>query len=179
MTEAGFVRIVSNPAISQEAPTPIEALRGLEVSLKHPAHQFWPDDLTLAGALAEFGSRQVEHQQITDAYLLALAIHHNGKLATLDGRLARSLTDKGNQRAHVELVAFWRTELPTQVAILYSLHNTCYRTFHLRVVQAFHPKSLGANLIPHAPLSSLCCRRSIDFVSNPLVPLCDLGSFQH
>jgi predicted nucleic acid-binding protein len=24
------------------------------------------------------------HQQITDAYLLALAIHHRGKLATLD-----------------------------------------------------------------------------------------------
>lgn len=104
MTEAGFVRIVSNPSFSLQAVTPKEALRGLEISLLDPAHRFWPDDIPLATALAESGSRLAGHQQITDAYLLALAMHHKGKLATLDRQLARSLPESGRERGYLEIV---------------------------------------------------------------------------
>jgi predicted nucleic acid-binding protein len=38
----------------------------------------------MADVFAEVGKRIVGHQQITDAYLLALAIHHRGRLATMD-----------------------------------------------------------------------------------------------
>ncbi|MGA2743822.1 MAG: TA system VapC family ribonuclease toxin [Candidatus Sulfotelmatobacter sp.] len=82
MVEAGFVRILSNPAFSPQAVSPKEAIDALKFNTKHSAHQFWPDDLPLADALAKLQHRG--HQQITDAYLLALAIHHRGKLATLD-----------------------------------------------------------------------------------------------
>lgn len=34
--------------------------------------------------MAKLQDRIVGHQQITDAYLLALAMHHRSKLATLD-----------------------------------------------------------------------------------------------
>jgi hypothetical protein len=82
MVEAGFVRILSSPAFSPQAVSPKEAIDALKFNTKHSAHQFWPDDLPLADALAKLQHRG--HQQITDAYLLALAIHHRGKLATLD-----------------------------------------------------------------------------------------------
>ena len=84
MVEAGFVRIVSNPAFSVHAVSPKEAIEALEINTKHPTHQFWPDDIPLATAMAKLRDRIVGHQQITDAYLLALAMHHRSKLATLD-----------------------------------------------------------------------------------------------
>jgi toxin-antitoxin system PIN domain toxin len=84
MVEAGFVRILSNPAFSERAVSAKEAVDALRFNTKHPAHQFWPDDLPLAEALARMERRIEGHQQVTDAYLLGLALHHKGKLATLD-----------------------------------------------------------------------------------------------
>jgi uncharacterized protein len=84
MVEAGFVRILSNPAFSAHAVSPPEAIAALKFNTKHVAHQFWSDEIPVAGALETFRARIEGHQQIRDAYLLALAIHHRGKLATLD-----------------------------------------------------------------------------------------------
>jgi uncharacterized protein len=84
MVEAGFVRILSNPAFSARAVSPKEALDALKFNTRHSAHQFWPDDIPVADALANLQPRITGHQQITDAYLVGLALHHQGKLATLD-----------------------------------------------------------------------------------------------
>jgi toxin-antitoxin system PIN domain toxin len=84
MVEAGFVRVLSNPAFSARAVLPGEALEALKFNTKHSGHQFWPDDISLADALKSLKYRVVGHQQITDAYLVALAIHRKGRLATLD-----------------------------------------------------------------------------------------------
>jgi hypothetical protein len=104
MVEAGFVRILSNPAFSPHAVSPKEALEALRTNVKHPAHQFWPDDIPLAAALDRFGDRLAGHRQITDLYLLALAIQHRGKLATLDRRLLAVLGEGSDAVAHVELI---------------------------------------------------------------------------
>ena len=52
---------------------------------KTSGYEFWPDDLS-------YGSMRLErlqgHKQVTDAYLVALAAHHGGRLATLDRALA-------------------------------------------------------------------------------------------
>lgn len=98
ITQAGFVRIVSNPAFSPDALTPGDALRLLDSNLAHPAHQFWPDDLTLVQAAAAFKAKIVGHQQVTDAYLLGLAIHKKGRLATLDRALAAILSPGSSAR---------------------------------------------------------------------------------
>ena len=58
--------------------------------LIQPEHEFWPDNLPLAEAL-DLGGPVTGHQQITDAYLVALAIANGGRLATFD-RGALSLT---------------------------------------------------------------------------------------
>jgi toxin-antitoxin system PIN domain toxin len=83
-TQAGFVRVVSNPAFSPDAVSPEEATQLLGLSLKHSTHRFWEATISYVGAVEEFGSRLVGHRQVTDAYLLGLAMHYGGKLATLD-----------------------------------------------------------------------------------------------
>lgn len=57
----------------------------LESIRAQPWHRFWPDaiaynQVNLAGVIG--------HRQVTDAYLVALARHHGGRLATLDRGLA-------------------------------------------------------------------------------------------
>jgi toxin-antitoxin system PIN domain toxin len=105
VTEAGFVRIVSNPAFSRDAVTPREAAGVLAANTGAKDHQFWPDDLPFAEAVAYTGARLVGHQQVTDAYLLGLSIRRGGVLATLDEHIA-ALTDKKSAESRaLELVA--------------------------------------------------------------------------
>jgi len=104
ITQAAFVRIVSNPAFSAHAASPREALRLLAANLRHPKHQFWPDDLSLEESVSRFGDRLVGHQQVTDAYLLGLTVQNKGKLATLDRGIVDLLPVESPYRANVELI---------------------------------------------------------------------------
>lgn len=104
MTQAGFVRIVSNPAFSRRAVSPRDALEVLSGSLQHPAHRFWTEDLEVTAALAHFGRRLLGHQQVTDAYLLGLAIHKKGRLATLDTSLSSLLPGQSAAKARIALL---------------------------------------------------------------------------
>ena len=104
MTQAGFVRIVSNPIFSRRAVSPRDALEVLSGSLQHPAHHFWTEDIGVTEALAHFGRRLLGHQQITDAYLLGLAIQKKGKLATLDASLSSLLSDQTTARSRLVLL---------------------------------------------------------------------------
>lgn len=101
-TEAGFVRVLSNPAFSPDAVTPQEALALLASNLKQGGHRFWPADLPLPKAAERF--RLVGHRQITDAYLLALAIHRRGKLATTDRAILSLLPPAGEEVDRIEFV---------------------------------------------------------------------------
>ena len=101
-TQAGFVRIISNRAFSRDALAPEQALSLLRANLEHPAHEFWPAALTVNQALAKV-VKVVGHQQITDAYLLGLAIHNKGILATLD-RAADSLVPANMGRSRIEVI---------------------------------------------------------------------------
>jgi toxin-antitoxin system PIN domain toxin len=94
MTQAGFVRILSNPAFSRRVVSPRDALEVLGGSIRHPAHRFWTEDIAVTEALAHFRGRLLGHQQITDAYLLGLAIHKKGRLATLDASVASLLPEQ-------------------------------------------------------------------------------------
>ena len=55
----------------------------LEEIVSLPEHEFWPDDLTLKATIPK-DLPVMGHQQVTDAYLLALAAARGGKLSTLD-----------------------------------------------------------------------------------------------
>ena len=103
-TQSAFVRIVSNPAFSPNALTPAQALVLLKANLSHPAHRFWEDDISFVQAVEPFAGKLVGHQQVADAYLLGLAIHRRGKLATLDRAVLALLQEKSPQRARVTVI---------------------------------------------------------------------------
>ncbi len=81
-TEAGFLRVTTNPKVG---PHSIEdALDALASLNNHAGYRFWPITEGWAVIAAPFRERVFGHQQITDAYLLGLAIKENGVLVTMD-----------------------------------------------------------------------------------------------
>lgn len=87
LTENGLVRIVGSPRYANSMGTPAAVMPILQQLRQHTGHQFWPDVLSIADMQAFNHSRLLQHGQITDSYLLALAQHYGGQLATFDHRL--------------------------------------------------------------------------------------------
>ena len=83
MTQCAFVRISSNARIMEDAVPPQEARRLLQQLIRHAHHVFWPDSLAFVEEDIPAGYL-VGHRQVTDAYLLGLALRNGGRLATLD-----------------------------------------------------------------------------------------------
>ncbi len=90
MTQNAFVRISANPKIITKAVEPRQAMGLLGQIVALPHHQFWPDDLPFLDPVVPT-EQLVGHRQVTDAYLLGLARHHQGRLVTLDRGLAALL----------------------------------------------------------------------------------------
>ena len=84
LTEAGFVRVVSNPKFTAQALSVAEALRLLSELTAVAGHQFWPLDQGLVDIVRPFEERFFGHQQVTDIYLLGLTLKNKGKLVTFD-----------------------------------------------------------------------------------------------
>jgi toxin-antitoxin system PIN domain toxin len=103
-TQAAFVRIVTNPAFSSDAVTPQEAVKLLGSNLDNPSHRFWADEISFVQAVQPFERRLKGHQQVTDAYLLGLAIHKKGKLVTMDRALVALLPEKSPERERVVVI---------------------------------------------------------------------------
>jgi predicted nucleic acid-binding protein len=93
-----------NPNVSGGGLRCQDAVGVLEDRLRDPHHRFWSDDIGLPEGVAPFRDRLLGHRQITDAYLLGLAIHHGGKLATLDRGLLSLLPVDSPARRHIELI---------------------------------------------------------------------------
>lgn len=102
LTQTAFVRISSNPAFSRDAVTAQDALGALEANMKHPAHVFWPDAIGVTDALTLVEPAFFSHRQLTDAYLLGLALHYKGTLATFDTGIRSLRSSHG--KAHDALV---------------------------------------------------------------------------
>ncbi len=89
ITENGFVRVSSNPAVLQNAVTPSDAIDMLRRYRTLEGHEFWVDDTSLVGAKGIDTHQIATCRQVTDAHLLALAIRYEGRLVTLDRRISR------------------------------------------------------------------------------------------
>lgn len=99
ITQAGMVRTISNPSFSPNAPRPAEAVHWLGESLRQdPNHHFWADSIPVSDACVESLPRLSGFKQLTDAYLLGLAIHKKGRLLTLDRRMLALTADESPAR---------------------------------------------------------------------------------
>ena len=95
ITENGFLRILGHPNY-QQGPGSADAARALLGGLCSSAgHQFWPDAVTLRDQrrLAKLPASA----QLTDAYLLSLAVERRGQFATFDRRIDPSCVTGGTK----------------------------------------------------------------------------------
>jgi toxin-antitoxin system PIN domain toxin len=104
LTEAAFVRIVANLAFSSDAVTPQEAVNILAANVQHPSHRFWGDTIGFSQAVQPFAQRLNGHQQVTDAYLLGLALHKKSRLVTMDRAILALLPEKTSFHSFIVLV---------------------------------------------------------------------------
>jgi len=84
LTENAFVRVLSNPSYPCQTTTIEDAASRLRTFCSEREHVFWPDSVSIRER-GRFRWNHVQgHRQVTDVYLLALAISNQGRLATFD-----------------------------------------------------------------------------------------------
>lgn len=83
LTENGFVRIIGNPKYARPKSVAL-AISLLWGATFNALHEFWPADASVLDAAVVDGSRIHGPRQLTDVYLLSLAVRHGGRLVTFD-----------------------------------------------------------------------------------------------
>jgi uncharacterized protein len=102
ITQNGFVRIISQPRYPSPV-SPALALARLARASSTEYHEFWPCSVSLLDERIIDRSRLVGPRQVTDGYLLALAVHHDGRLVTFDRSVPLS-TVHGAQEANLTVL---------------------------------------------------------------------------
>jgi toxin-antitoxin system PIN domain toxin len=84
ITQNGCIRIMSSPGYPN--PLPVQAvIEHLADACNQNIHEFWPDEVSLLDSEVVDTTRIHGPRQLTDIYLLALAVQHEGRLVTFDG----------------------------------------------------------------------------------------------
>lgn len=86
LTQLGFVRLSSNPSVVGRRKTPAESLAMLTALTQDGQHRYL-QLLPSLPSVRDYFHRLVGHNQVTDAYLLALAATNGAVLLTLDRRM--------------------------------------------------------------------------------------------
>jgi uncharacterized protein len=84
LTEAGYIRIVTNPVSGPIVRSFLQAAAILDDLAQRPGYRYWPITESWTTLTAPFASRISGHQQVTDSFLLGLAIKEGGVLVTFD-----------------------------------------------------------------------------------------------
>lgn len=103
LTENGLVRILSNAAYTGVHETPAAVRRRLSKFCTSGQHVFWPDEVSLRDERLFAWPAAVSHRQLTDVYLLGLARHKRGRLATFDRHVPLAAVN-GADPQHLEVI---------------------------------------------------------------------------
>ena len=101
LTQNGVLRILGHPRYPNSPGSPAAVMPLLMRLLSHPHHHFWADALSWSATSAIRGDQVVAHGQITDVYLLALAVHQHGRLASFDYRITTRVVPGGQDALHL------------------------------------------------------------------------------
>jgi toxin-antitoxin system PIN domain toxin len=102
LTQNGFVRIVSQPRYPKPIPV-TRAIALLQEATAATDHAFWPNDISLADPQRFDSERILGPKQLTDIYLLALAVKNGGRLATFDRTIPIAAV-RGAEPRHVAVI---------------------------------------------------------------------------
>lgn len=85
VTENGFLRIYGHPNYPGGPGSPVAAARDLAALRDRPGHRFLPENFSILSP--DIDLEGCTPSQLTDLYLLALAVRHDAKFVTLDTRI--------------------------------------------------------------------------------------------
>lgn len=97
ITQNGCIRIMSHPAYPNAIHAGLVAER-LREAASDRHHEFWPDDLSILDAGAVDSTRIHGPRQITDVYLLGLAVRRGGRFVTFDKSVSGSAVRNAEAR---------------------------------------------------------------------------------
>jgi toxin-antitoxin system PIN domain toxin len=101
LTQNGVLRIVGHSRYPNSPGSPSQVARSMAGIQALAGHSFWPDDISLHDSSKLNLERLLTSAQVTDSYLLALAVAHGGKLASFDRRLVCDAVYGGAQALHL------------------------------------------------------------------------------
>ncbi len=99
ITQNGCVRIMSHPGYPN-AHSVLEIIQRLRAATADRTHEFWPDSQSLLDERLIDATRVHGPRQLTDVYLLALAVKNGGRLVTFDASIALGAV-KGSKPQHM------------------------------------------------------------------------------
>ncbi|MEP6766159.1 MAG: TA system VapC family ribonuclease toxin [Gemmatimonadaceae bacterium] len=99
ITQNGCIRIISHSGYPNTRSV-TEVVERLRAATAHSAHEFWPDGQSLLDGTVIDPTRVHGPKQLTDVYLLALAVSNEGRLVTFDAGISLSAV-KGAKTEHL------------------------------------------------------------------------------
>lgn len=98
LTQNGFIRIISQPRYPSPI-TPRAAIQLLAGATADASHQFWDCSVSLLDGAAVDPQLVHGSRQVTDVYLLALAVAKGGRLVTFDRAIStRAVANAGSDQ---------------------------------------------------------------------------------
>lgn len=101
LTQNGVLRIVAHARYPHSPGPPAHVGALLARFCAQAEHHFWADDLSVLDSETVKLDRLLSSTQMTDTYLLALAVKNEGCLATFDKRLVTDAVRGGREALHV------------------------------------------------------------------------------
>ena len=96
ITQNGCIRVMSNPGYPN--PLPVQAvIEHLAEACHQEIHEFWQDSISLLDSDVD-STRIHGPRQLTDIYLLALALQHEGRLVTFDSGVPLAAVRKATKQ---------------------------------------------------------------------------------
>jgi len=102
ITQNGCIRIMSHPGYPDPLPVN-ELVERLREATGSGVHEFWPDDVTVLDRRVLDATRIHGPRQLTDLYLISLAVKHGGCFVTFDASITREAVHGADARHLVQL----------------------------------------------------------------------------
>ncbi len=102
ITQNGCIRVMSNPGYPNSVPI-LAVIERLARACADAVHEFWPDGISLLDPGIADATRIHGPRQLTDLYLLALAVEHDARFVTFDTGVPLSAVRKATPRHLVVL----------------------------------------------------------------------------
>jgi hypothetical protein len=103
ITENGTARIMSSPGYPNPLPV-AEILSRLAQAMENGDHEFWADDVSVTDASIFDHAALLGPKQITDRYLLALAVRNDGRFVTFDQGIRPTAVTGATSKHLVQLI---------------------------------------------------------------------------